>query len=202
MSETKQEVKVNLFFEDYKNLYLDAKRLEKDADNPYFGSKYVQLKDVLAEAKRLCLGNNFIFIQYPDMLMVDDVDIKYIPILRTKLIHISGEEITAKTPLPVKNSDDPQKLGGAMTYMRRYSLTAILGLEEEDNDGNENVAKPKAEVDPQYAPKKTKKKCPICGKEHQGSYPKCLECWKKEKNGEAPKKTKKLVNKQVAPFPS
>lgn len=117
------------FLKDYSNLLMDAKRLEKNEDNPFFHSKYVPLPVVLQEAKRLCLGNNFIFIQRPDI--ENDK-----PILVTELIHNSGEKIISKMPIVAKDNGDPQKVCGGLTYMRRYSLTSLLGIEEEDDDGN------------------------------------------------------------------
>lgn len=55
--------------------------------------------------------------------------------LTTRLIHESGEwiEDTATCPLPKR---DPQGFGSAMTYLRRYSLAAITGLYQDDDDGN------------------------------------------------------------------
>lgn len=125
--------KENTFFKDYQNLYLSAERLRKDTEG--FNYKYVQLKDVLAQAKKLCVENNFIFIQTPAFSHELQGELK--SILRTELRHISGEKIIAETPLPTKDHNDPQKVGGAITYMRRYSLTSILGLEEEDDDAQE-----------------------------------------------------------------
>lgn len=44
--------------------------------------------------------------------------------------------------------------------------------------------------------------CPYCDKDHNGKYAKCLDCWKKEKNGEVleVKKTKTIINEDVPPF--
>ena len=55
--------------------------------------------------------------------------------LTTRLIHESGEwiEDTASCPLA---KQDPQGLGSALTYLRRYSLSAICGLYADDDDGN------------------------------------------------------------------
>ena len=117
------------FFEDYSALMLDVATLSKNEDNPFFKSSYVPLKDVLAESKRVCLSNNFIFIQVPDV--INDK-----PVLKTLLEHISGEARISTMPLVAKDPNDPQKVGGALTYMRRYSLTSILGIMEEDDDGN------------------------------------------------------------------
>lgn len=125
-----KEEKTSGFFKDYSNLMLEVGELTKDKDNPFFKSKYVPLKDVLAESKKVCLSNNFIFIQTP-------VVVEGQPRLRTILQHISGEKVESEMPLVTKDSNDPQKLGGALTYMRRYSLTSILGIMEQDDDGNE-----------------------------------------------------------------
>ena len=126
--------KENTLFQDMQNLYMSADRLTKDTEG--YNYKYVQLKDVLSEAKKLCLANNFIFIQSPK------VREDGIAILETNLIHKSGTYKTAETLLPTKDSNDPQRYGAAITYMRRYSLTAILGLEEKDDDAAEASKEP------------------------------------------------------------
>ena len=117
------------FFKDYQNLMMTLNTLSKSADNPFFKSKYVELKSVLQEAKRVCLDNNFVFYQYPEV--INDK-----PVLTTILRHVSGEEIKGTVPVVAKDTNDPQKIGGGLTYMRRYSLTSMLGIEEEDDDGN------------------------------------------------------------------
>jgi hypothetical protein len=57
--------------------------------------------------------------------------------LTTTLLHTSGEWL-ASDPMPIRVVDaGPQALGSAITYARRYALTAILGLvTEDDDDGN------------------------------------------------------------------
>lgn len=138
------EEKKITFFKDYQKLQATAKRLEKTGNNPFFKSKYVELKDVLSLAKELCAANNFIFIQTPQF--IERYDETGVAILQTELIHKDGEKIVAQIPLAAKDKNDPQKIGGAITYMRRYSLTAILGLEEEDDDGNKSSTKTKGKA--------------------------------------------------------
>ena len=59
------------------------------------------------------------------------------PTLTTVLAHPeSGETIETVAPIVSKDKDNPQALGGAITYMRRYSLLALFGLAPEDDDGN------------------------------------------------------------------
>ena len=135
------EEKKRTFFQDYSNLMMEVSELSKNETNPFFKSGYVPLKDILAEAKKVCLSNNFIFIQTPRVRE----DGK--PILVTKLIHSSLEEELVEMPLVAKDPNDPQKIGGALTYMRRYSLTSILGIMEVDDDGNKASEKiPKGNI--------------------------------------------------------
>jgi hypothetical protein len=55
--------------------------------------------------------------------------------LETKLLHSSGEWISSSYPLPAAGR--PQEMGSALTYARRYSLCAMLGIAaEDDDDGN------------------------------------------------------------------
>ena len=61
------------------------------------------------------------------------------PALRTTLMHVSGERIEDVTPLVISSGKNPtQEWGKAMTYARRYSLQAVLGLcvGIEDNDAD------------------------------------------------------------------
>ena len=119
----------NNFFKDYSNLTASIQALEKDEKNPFFKSNYISLSSILKESKRVCLENNFIFIQTP--VLKDGREV-----LITELRHISGEKISCEMPLIRKENDNPQKLGASLTYMRRYSLTSILGIQEADDDGN------------------------------------------------------------------
>lgn len=68
--------------------------------------------------------------------------------LSTRLMHSSGQWIESKTPLLVDSTKN-QEFGSALTFMRRYALTALLGIaaEEDDDanaaDGNQAVVKPR-----------------------------------------------------------
>lgn len=72
--------------------------------------------------------------------------------LVTRIVHISGEYIQDDgTPLLCDNKSNPQKMGSAITYARRYGLCSILGIVgEQDDDGQ--AATPISEL-----PKKTMK---------------------------------------------
>jgi len=130
-----QEQKKPTFFEDYQKLMEDVTGLTKDKLNPFFKSKFVPLKDILTEAKRVCLKNNFIFYQTTGDTVLG-VETQSLGMeLKTTLEHISGKKIESEIPIITKDQTDPQKVGAGLTYMRRYSLTCILGIQELDDDG-------------------------------------------------------------------
>jgi len=117
------------YFNDFMKLQKEVTKFKKTEDNPFFKSKYVPLPKLLEVIKPVLSENNFILIQEP--FIRDNTSC-----LRTKLVHVSGEEIIGEIKLACKDENDPQKIGGAITYMRRYSLGSMLGIEEEDDDGN------------------------------------------------------------------
>jgi len=103
--------------------------VKKDATNPFYKSKYATL-DTIWESIRKPLSENGLSIAQT-MNLVNDKSV-----LETTLYHTSGEWISGTQLVnPVK--DDPQSLGSAISYARRYSLSAILGVvADEDDDAN------------------------------------------------------------------
>ncbi len=103
--------------------------VKKDATNPFYKSKYATL-DTIWETIRKPLSENGLSIAQT-MNLLDGKSV-----LETTLYHTSGEWINGTQLVnPVK--DDPQSLGSAISYARRYSLSAILGIvADEDDDAN------------------------------------------------------------------
>lgn len=99
--------------------------------NPQFKSKYTALDSVL-DAVLEALNTNGIAVVQQTYIQGDKI------ILFTKLLHTSGQWLGSRYPLrPVK--PDPQGDGSALTYARRYSLMALVGIAPEDDDGNAAV---------------------------------------------------------------
>ena len=98
----------------------------KDAENPFYKSKYASLGKVLEVIRKPMFDNGLSFVQLPEES--DE--------LITILMHTSGEWISSKYKMvPVKS--DPQSKGSAITYQRRYAITSILGIAvDDDDDGN------------------------------------------------------------------
>lgn len=107
----------------------DIKIAHKAENNPFFKSKYADLTAVWDAVKDALGKNELAVMQIPTVIGEHQF-------LRTRLIHSSGEWIEGVYIInPVKN--DPQGIGSAITYARRYSLCAMLGvIADEDDDGN------------------------------------------------------------------
>lgn len=105
----------------------DPPHLALDANNPHFKSRFVSLPEVM---KRVLPKLNACGLVWTTCPSRDDAG----PTLRYRLAHApSGESETGEMPLLlVKN--DPQGLGSAITYARRYALLAVLGLVGDDDD--------------------------------------------------------------------
>jgi hypothetical protein len=101
---------------------------KKDAKNPFFKSQYADLASVW-DACRAPLSANGLAVIQTTGGQAGAVEVI------TTLAHTSGEWIRGVLALhPVKA--DPQGIGSAITYARRYALAAIVGIAPEDDDGN------------------------------------------------------------------
>ena len=101
--------------------------VKKEARGNY--GKYATLDTVLETIDKPLHDNDLTYVQ---LVNVNEFG----PNLITKLIHAStGESIESIYPIVSKDPSDPQKIGGSLTYARRYSLMALLGLAPEDDDG-------------------------------------------------------------------
>lgn len=115
---------------------LEAQNKIKDpkqtADNPFFHSKYTPLVDILQMARPIFNECGLIILQNIDGLKVSTI-----------FLHESGEWIEQDgVELPVDKAT-PQGGAGSITYARRYSISALLGIaSEEDDDGNQSSKEP------------------------------------------------------------
>lgn len=103
---------------------------KKGSTNPFFKSSYASLGDVM-EACKDALNKNGIAVLQP---IIDDS-------VETVLLHESGEWIGSSMKIVVSKPNDPQALGSAISYTKRYSLQAMLFIPSEDDDGNEATVK-------------------------------------------------------------
>lgn len=101
----------------------------KDADNPFFKSKYADLASVTRVVRGPLTANGIAWTQLPSA----SADLSSVTV-RTILLHVSGETLESTISMPVKERT-PQACGSALTYARRYALSAMCGLEADDDDG-------------------------------------------------------------------
>lgn len=133
------------FAQAFVQLQAEIKPAIKDATNPAFRSKYADLGAVWEAVKEPLKEHGFAVIQMPQF----EGDTMY---LETIILHVSGEKMAGRYPIkPTKQ--DPQGFGSAITYARRYSISAMLGvIADEDDDGNAASAKPSAPQRPPTTP--------------------------------------------------
>jgi hypothetical protein len=99
----------------------------KDATNPHLKSKYADLASVWSAARDILGKHGLCVIQAPGKLEGTTLE------LTTRLLHQSGQWLESTISLPVVKLD-AQTCGGAITYARRYSLSAMLGIVADDDD--------------------------------------------------------------------
>lgn len=117
--------------------------VKKDTTNPYYNAKYAPLDSIIEACQPALAKNGLVVIQSPR------TEGKSVTIT-TLLAHVSGEWIADDLTLPAegKGKDgalkfDPQTVGSAITYGRRYAYQSLVGIAaEEDDDANTFVQPP------------------------------------------------------------
>jgi len=138
------------------------KNPEADASNPYFGSKYADLAGVIDAVRTGLAAQDIAVIQSPET--VPGEGSRMFVRMVTRLVHKSGEWFeddafmvegvrrrgkkgsAADEEQVVAGPPNAQDMGSAVTYLRRYSLAAMVGVAqtEEDDDGNGASGRPHA----------------------------------------------------------
>ena len=106
----------------------------KNSVNPHFKSRYADLAEILNTVRPVLSKHGLAVTQFPAF----EGNLAHV---ETILTHASGEWMSGTCSAPVQKSD-PQGVGSALTYLRRYSLAAVCGLAQEDDDGH-TASRPK-----------------------------------------------------------
>lgn len=105
----------------------------KDGKNPFTRSNYATLNSVMESCRDILLTHGIWLTQLPVPAPLE-LGPGHIGLM-TKLTHAkSGQWQSSLTVIPLPKAD-PQGMGSAITYARRYALTAMLGMITEDDDG-------------------------------------------------------------------
>jgi hypothetical protein len=120
----------------------------KDSTNPHFRSKYADLSSVVDAIRKPIAANGLAYVQ-----TINQAD--NAASVSTIIMHASGEWIDCGAIAVPVSKGDAQGYGSALTYARRYSLSAAFGVAPEDDDGNAAArAAPVAVAAPTKAPPK------------------------------------------------
>lgn len=112
----------------------EVENASKNATNPHFRNSYADLAEVLNTVRPVFAKHKLAISQWP--MYADGV-----ASVETVLTHASGEFVSNTASCRV-TKDDAQGVGSATTYLRRYSLAAVAGIAQEDDDGNAAAQKP------------------------------------------------------------
>ena len=108
----------------------------KDRENTFSKSRYATLNSVMDACREALITNGIWLVQHP--VPVENGHLG----LLTKLVHTeSGQWQSSLMTMPLPKSD-PQGYGSALTYARRYSLSALVGIVTEDDDDGEGAKIP------------------------------------------------------------
>lgn len=108
----------------------ELKHALKDSTNPHFKSKYADLGSVWAAVKPALMKHELAALQ-------DCGALENHVSVGTRIIHSSGQWLAFDPVIIPLSKKDAQGVGSALTYARRYSLSAALGVvADEDDDGN------------------------------------------------------------------
>lgn len=121
----------------------ELKTVIRGAENPFFKSKYADLSSIIESIRPILKKHDLCFLHIPDRDAIECV-----------IMHTSGQYISGHYPI-LTQKNDPQALGSATTYAKRYSLSAMLGLATDDDDDANSAMEEK--------PISNKVNCTKCG---------------------------------------
>ena len=149
MTDNKTNIKKAVPSKEYnlKTAMLEFQKLSisasKDGKNPHFKSNYATLEAVIEAVNQ---GNQFGLFFTQEIKFRDLYDSNeelnqstLYPIVRTTVHHVNDNNIfVSECPILLQPASlqNPQKLGAAITYLKRYTLQSVYGLPSEDDDGN------------------------------------------------------------------
>lgn len=99
--------------------------LSKNAENPFFKSAYLDLTELLNHIEPILWKHGLILLQP----IKDDK-------VGSQIIDPESEKVICEAFISLPEIKDPQKMGSAITYFRRYTLKSLLAIAEVDDDGN------------------------------------------------------------------
>lgn len=121
----KHSENLDKLFTSLSKVQAELEHAPKSADNLFFKSKYADLPAVLDTGREVASKHGICVTQFPTGKSG----------LMTVLGHTSGQYMMALMQMTPENNK-PQTIGSCITYARRYAYAAVLGIAQDDDDGN------------------------------------------------------------------
>lgn len=105
--------------------------ISKTETNPFFKSKYFDINQLLEEVKPVLSELGLILVQ--GLSHIDGHSA-----IKTELYDVDSEDLMPllSSTTPITENIDPQKMGSAISYFRRYAIQTMLCLQAIDDDAN------------------------------------------------------------------
>jgi hypothetical protein len=116
-------------------------KVGKDAVNPHFKNKYASLSNIIEATTPHLNAVGLSVIQLPTESG-----------LETMLMHTSGEYISSVSLTPCKDASNPQALGSALTYAKRYAYAGLLNLNIDEDDDAQRATVAPIKIKPELTP--------------------------------------------------
>jgi hypothetical protein len=104
-------------------------KISKDLTNPFYKSKYFDINQLLEHVEPI--------LQKYELVVLQPIQDNKV----TTIIYDLEDMGTIESSISLPDIVDPQKLGSAISYFRRYTLVSLLALQAEDDDANKTVKK-------------------------------------------------------------
>jgi hypothetical protein len=125
MKKQEETVEVVLtFLQKLHNAKQSIKKVAKNAKNPHFKNNYADINALIEEVEPILLENR--------LLLLQPIEDGYV---YSRIVDIDSGEI-CESCMKLPEIQDPQKIGSAVTYYRRYTLQSLLSLQAVDDDAN------------------------------------------------------------------
>ncbi len=112
----------------------EVEHATKDSKNPHLKNRYASLNSVLDTIKPVANKHGLVITQL--VMAVPQDRFPGMACVQTKVVHAdTGAFLEDNQTIPMPKND-PQGLGSAITYARRYGLISMFGIGSEDDDGN------------------------------------------------------------------
>jgi hypothetical protein len=122
--ETTVEAAALTFLQKLHNAKQSIKKVAKNAKNPHFKNNYADINALIEEVEPILLENR--------LLLLQPIEDGYV---YSRIVDIDSGEI-CESCMKLPEIQDPQRIGSACTYYRRYTLTGLLSLQAVDDDAN------------------------------------------------------------------